>query len=59
MYCPECGYCQGMGSLAATFLCYMLPEVRLAFLGLKSTGKGGKLTYMTLIESICRYGVPP
>lgn len=26
LYCPECGYCQGMGSLAATFLCYMLPE---------------------------------
>lgn len=27
LYCPDCGYCQGMGSLAATFLCYMLPEV--------------------------------
>jgi hypothetical protein len=28
LHCPECGYCQGMGSLAATFLCYLPPEVR-------------------------------
>ena len=28
LLCPDCGYCQGMGSLAATFLCYLPPEVR-------------------------------
>jgi hypothetical protein len=28
LLCPDCGYCQGMGSLAATFLCYFPPEVR-------------------------------
>lgn len=27
MLCHDCGYCQGMGSLAATFLCYAPPEV--------------------------------
>ena len=31
LHCPECGYCQGMGSLAATFLCYLPPEVRAFF----------------------------
>lgn len=25
--CPTCGYCQGMGSVAATLLCYFEPEV--------------------------------
>lgn len=23
MYCSECGYCQGMGPIAATLLCYL------------------------------------
>ncbi|KAH8102422.1 RabGAP/TBC [Cristinia sonorae] len=26
LYCEECGYCQGMGPLAATLLCYYEPE---------------------------------
>lgn len=26
LYCASCGYCQGMGPLAATFLCYLEPE---------------------------------
>ena len=28
---PECGNCQGMGSLAATVLCYLPPEMRFSF----------------------------
>ncbi|KAG8897656.1 hypothetical protein FRB99_008005 [Tulasnella sp. 403] len=24
--CPDCGYCQGMGPIAATLLCYLEPE---------------------------------
>src|SRR5882757_6924019 len=27
LYCATCGYCQGMGPLAATLLCYFEPEV--------------------------------
>lgn len=26
LHCDECGYCQGMGPLAATLLCYYEPE---------------------------------
>ncbi|THH23130.1 hypothetical protein EUX98_g8047 [Antrodiella citrinella] len=26
LYCDDCGYCQGMGPLAATLLCYFDPE---------------------------------
>ena len=26
LLCSSCGYCQGMGSVAATFLCYLPPE---------------------------------
>lgn len=28
LHCEECGYCQGMGPIAATFLSYYEPEVR-------------------------------
>jgi hypothetical protein len=28
MVCDECGYCQGMGPIAATLLCYFDPQVR-------------------------------
>ena len=27
LFCTTCGYCQGMGPLAATLLCYFEPEV--------------------------------
>ena len=27
--CPDCGYCQGMGPIAVTLLCYFEPEVSL------------------------------
>jgi hypothetical protein len=27
LFCSTCGYCQGMGPLAATLLCYLEPEV--------------------------------
>lgn len=32
LHCGECGYCQGMGPLAATLLCYMPPEETLSIL---------------------------
>lgn len=31
-YCSECGYCQGMGPIAATLLCYFDPAVCRLFL---------------------------
>ena len=48
LLCDTCGYCQGMGPLAATFLCYFDPEVRalpcLAAAGVWSTSRGPAVT---------------
>lgn len=35
--CGTCGYCQGMGSVAATLLCYFAPEVSFVCVSLKLT----------------------
>jgi hypothetical protein len=55
LHCSDCGYCQGMGSLAATFLCYLPPEVGLEMI---TSGSRQRLSIHVgdFTESICGDG---
>ncbi|KAL4253616.1 Rab GTPase-activating TBC domain-containing protein [Abortiporus biennis] len=69
LHCPECGYCQGMGPIAATLLCYFDPErvyaslVRLhdhyAMHTIFSPGFPGLLEAIYVQERIIEQMMPP
>lgn len=54
LLCPDCGYVQGMGPIAATLLCYYEPEKVYAVL-VHTRGRGLPLVYHVYIAANRRF----